>query len=417
MDLSEKPLVEMMKWSEGDRDGRFLLRNESQFRGHKKGSSPKKTKKVPKEQRKTKNRSSRTNMERFEEQSNGTRPNEGGKVAKTLYENYPSSKFTRSITNPEIVKNLWTSSVDKRLRSSYQAIDELGSEENSVPIMTDSLLPTKTILATNNDTVSQILRGVVEKFRLDTDPSDLCLVEVTLPPVGGNGMGGKYREVTERVLGDHECPVKLHTRWMLGRSGVVNRDILNFQLRRRTSFVPSPSHLQEPHLPCLVDISHTPTHHHKKYPITSFPVEIGSQSFLLNPQSQICLSSPSIAPKHCTIQQTYRGTYTVQLLNDTALVMINDQTVANTMPLPVDSVIKLSEEDVFRFNVPNQSLRSNSAVTDHMEKTKEQMGKAYSTDNLASTNNEVYTCTCKYCICGEGKHYMHMSNSYDVMDT
>ena len=391
MDSSEKPLVEMMKWSEGDRDGRFLLRNESQFRGHKKGSSPKKTKKVPKtpkEQRKPKHRSSRANTD---DQLNPIRPNEGGKVAKTLYENYPSSKFTRSITNPEIVKNLWTSAVDKRLRSSYQAIDELGSEENSLRIMTDSLLPTKTILATDNETVSQILRGIVEKFRLDTDPSDLCIVEVTLPPVGGNGMGGKYREVTERVLGDHECPVKLHTRCMLGSPGVVNRDILNFQLRRRASFMPCPSHLQEPCLPCLVDISHTPTHHHKKYPITSFPVEIGSQSFLLNPHSHICLSSPSIAPKHCMIEQTYRGTYTIQLLNDTALVMINEQTVANTTPLPVDSVIKLSEDDVFKFSVPNQSLhsRSNSAITSQMEKTKEQIGKAYSTDNLASTNDEV----------------------------
>ena len=410
MDSTEKPLLEMMKWSEGDREGRFLLINElsmSMFRGNKRSVSPRKVKKAPKspkEKRKPKTRSRGGKME----MENGRTIYEDDSVADTLYENYPSSKFTRSITNPEIVKNLWNSTADKRLRSSYQAIDELDSEESSVPIITESLLPSKTILATNNDSAAQIVRTAVEKFRLDADPNDFCLVEVMLPSISGSGSGsgrhsgGGKGERVERVLSDDESPVKLHTRWMLGEPGVVNRNVLQFQLRRRTSFTdrlksPQPVFVETQHheLPCLINLSHpTSSGNHrfqKKHTISSFPVEIGSRVFLLNPESHICLLSQSIAPKHCVISHTYRGTYMIQPLDDKAMVAVNDQSVKYSTPLPLDSIIKFSEHDMFKFTVSNHSLhsRSNSALTDHVtEKSKDRLGKAYSTDNLAPTANE-----------------------------
>ena len=407
MDSTEKPLLEMMKWSHGDREGRFLLRNESSFsffnHGQKKKLSPKKVKKSPKsprERRKPKPRNRGDFNGKLEE---GGVYNED-KFADVLYENYPSSKFTRSITNPEIVKNLWNSTKDKRLRGSYQAIDELGSEESSVSIVTGSLIPefpNRTIFATNNDTAALIVRNSIEKFQIDVDPEDFCLVEVTNNcPTGMNRREDKMEKI-ERILSDEECPVKLHTRWILGDT--VSHSTQQFQLRRRASFIKSPQpetmdgRYREPSQLYLIDLSQTPpstpSHMPKRYAIASFPVEIGSRAFLLNPDSSICLSSPSIAPKHCSISLTYRGTYVIEPFDVGALVYVNDQIVKKPSSLQLESIIKLGEHNVFKFtNSNNQSLESQSCSNHHLvtEKVRDRLINAYSNDNNLTPT---YTCT------------------------
>ena len=416
MDHDEKPLWEMMKWSRGDREGRFLLRNESSFsyfnNGQKKNASPKKTKNSPKNQKerrklKPRNRGDGSRVDNSSKLEEASVYN-NDKFADTLYENYPSSKFTRSITNPEIVKNLWNSTKDKRLRGSYQEIDELGSEESTVTIITESLtpeFPSKTILATNNDTAAQIVRSAVEKFKIDADPTDFCLVEVTTL---SNRREGKTENV-KRILSDEECPVKIHTRWMLGEPSTVSHNTQQFQLRRRVSFndhlkSPKPvttvdTRYHEHSQPCLIDLCQTPpstpSHFQKKHTISSFPVDIGSLSFLLNPNSNICLSSPTIAPKHCCISLTYRGTYAIEPLDPKALVYVNDKIVQKTTPLQLDSIIKLGEHNIFKFTISNQSnhCRSNSALTNHTgtDKVRDRLDKTYSIDSLTPIYNEKVT--------------------------
>ena len=420
MDSNDKPLLAMLKWSKGDREGRFLLRNEFKsisFPHSKENrtSAAKKEKRSPKQRKKAKNKKYGAKDDILKEgrddyifeskDIDGTTERET--IAESLYQVYPPSRFTRSITNPDIVRKLWNSTSDKKLRSSFQAIDEELTANDSVPILTDSLLPempVKTILATKDDTALQIVRNTVEKFGL-VDPDDFCLVEVTLPSVDVSNphVSGRV-ELHERVLQDDECPVLLHTRWSLGESGYLNHNPIQFQLRRRNSFrnglkIPNtdmlPSHSSKHVTPALVQLSHSTneTHGHKRYTISSFPIEIGSYVSLLDSKSFIFLTSPGICPRHCIISTTPMNTYTISPLDRKAVVFVNNQRIYQTAHLPVNSLIHLGDREVFSFVVSNSPVhfRSSSALTgEHeIENGSKLLGKAYSTDNLAPPSNNV----------------------------
>lgn len=395
MDLSERPLIEMMNWSQGGREGRFLLRNELLYQGQQQKKA-KRTKKAPKNRKTKRSRDRSSSNVKIDEPSFDSTGDDGSFVD-VLYDNYPSSKFTRSKTNPEIVRNAWSSKADKKMRNSYQAIDEIGSDEGSVAIMGGSILPNRTIVAGNTDTTTAIIHSAVERFQLGVNPSEICVVESMLPPVGGHANGTEqHNETFERVLADDEYPVKIYTRFMLrGESGIMNRDILQFQLRRKTSLsdqltshqlAPPDARYQEmPLRPYLVHLSHG-LNDQKIYHINSFPVQIGSKLFHLNPDSHICLPSPQIAPQHCTIAQTYKGTYTIEPLNNTALVTVDDEIVSNVRPLPLNAMIKLSEQDTLQFVVPSQSSVYSDKVKDRV------MGQT-AVDNLTPTSNDKVSMT------------------------
>lgn len=417
MELQERPLIEMIKWSKGGREGRFLLRNElsfAMFQGqqHKKSNaSPSKrakkaTKNTTKEKRKNKRTRDRSSSNKTDDPLVDAATGETGRFVDTLYDNYPSSKFTRSITNPEIVRNAWSSKADKRMRSSYQAVDEIGTEEggsgSSVTVLGGTVMPSKNIVTGNTDTASMIVHSAVERFQLGVSPSEICVVESTLPPVGGQVNGGPRHETAfERVLEDNECPVKIYTRWMLGEPGVVNRDILQFQLRHRASCMSkappvaaatggeSRYHDVAPR-PYLVKLSTDPNQQ-KVYQINSFPVEIGSKLFHLNPDSHVCLPSPQIAPQHCILAQTYKGTYTIEPLSNTALVIVNEHIVNNVRPLPLGAVIKLSEQDILQFIVPEPppAHQTNALSSSIHDKVKERVAaQNIAVDNLTPTSND-----------------------------
>ena len=195
MDSSEKPLLTMLRWSAKDIDGRFLLRNEmkipSPFSLHskpvsKKSPQTKKKKKSPKNERKKKPVITRTHTDSDDIESENIK----GSIARSLYEHYPSSRFTRSITNPDMIKTHWANSGCKILKGPIGTIGEhdqmTTTSENTVPISMLPDMPSKSLLATQNDTAAQLVRSAVDKFGLSLDPEDFCLVQVTIPSIGSS---------------------------------------------------------------------------------------------------------------------------------------------------------------------------------------------------------------------------------------
>ena len=169
MCFDEKPLLTMLKWTTKDIDGRFVLRNElkMQFSLHsklvqgKKGTQQtKRKKKSPKVERKKNKSMNRTYTDVADVDINK------GEIAKFLYSDYPSSHFTRSITNPDM--NL--------INRTYETVSDCPvSIESTMPGM-----PIKSILAAESDTAAQIVASAVEKFCINYDPDDYCLVQVTM---------------------------------------------------------------------------------------------------------------------------------------------------------------------------------------------------------------------------------------------
>lgn len=167
MDIGEKPLLAMLKWT---KDGRFLLRNELklQFSLHsklvqgKKSAQTKRKKKSPKIERKKKSMN-RT----YTDVADVDRDN--GEITKSVYNDYPPSHFPCSISNPDINSGKTTEMF----------------HNHPIPITIGNLMPempVKSILAVESDTAAQIVASTVEKFDINYDPDDFCLVQVTMEP-------------------------------------------------------------------------------------------------------------------------------------------------------------------------------------------------------------------------------------------
>ena len=195
MDPHEKPLLTMLKWSAKDIDGRFLLRNELKmqmnFSLHSKLIQGKKSpqtkkKKSPKIDRK-RNRYVRTPTD-VTITDGSDADSEKGHIARSLYNDYPPSHVTRSITNPDIARNFTNIGGVKLKSKSLQSGHDEAPDGNSIPISLDTLSPDasiKTFLASKSDTAVQLVKSAVEKFGIDYNPDDYCLVQVTIPSVEG----------------------------------------------------------------------------------------------------------------------------------------------------------------------------------------------------------------------------------------
>lgn len=397
MDHFEKPLLTMLKWSAKDIDGRFLLRNElkMQFSLHSKLIQGKKSpqtkkKKSPKIDRRKNRYMTRTPTDITDSSDVDS---EKGRIARSLYTDYPPSRFTRSITNPDIVKTHWTSGGNRRIKIPIQE----GMSDSTIPISMETLtgdIPSKSILATKSDTAVQLVRSAVEKFGLTNDPEDYCLVQVTIPLLEGSV---EHLNVQERILDNNENPVKIHKSCTTDDSRHCN--IVHFHLRRRDSFCERfkfPSiDLSMRHdstmVPVLIEIPDTSSdmyetsHAPYRYPLSSVSTEIGSHSSALDPVDHICLTYHGIRPRHCVITKSNSSVYSITLLDPTALVKVNDSVVTDTQLLAPDSVLLLGDNQMFRFVTPASfHVRSNSAlpVCPTYEPHEVVLSKAFSSDDL-----------------------------------
>ena len=379
-------------WVRGEKEGRFLLRREehadSGFKGLFRKSQPhKKDKRTQKRKKLTKKEKERDKVRPIEPPitaspvvMEGVDGNETkGSIARSLYTDMPESRFTRSIS---IKNSRKAGQVDKR-RLSYHAGEELAND-GTVRVFADFVggpdIPCKSLLISGRDTAAQVVKSALDKYGLREDPSEFCLVQVTVPPSMYVGSVPFLNvDYTDRLLGEKEYPLLIHNEWA-SRNPNTNMSV-QFQLRRRASFNQqqqqqqqqqqsedqSRSHSpedEEATLPALVEIfqgAQSPPQSPRRFLLSPEATEIGSNVALLDPKSYICLPSLGIKPRHCVIAST-QGFFTISPLDKTAVIYVNTKSVKEPCLLPHNAEVKLGDREMFRFFVPVEMKQSSTSM-------------------------------------------------------
>ena len=403
----EYPLLVQLGWVRGEREGRFLLRREVSDIGLK-GLS-KADRRAQKEQsKKDKRVYKKKKSKRSVLESENVSEEERGSIARSLYQDMPESRFTRSISLKN--KRNMVPRVERR-RSSFQQYDA-EFDDGTVQVGADFIIPdvpSKSLLISADDTVAQVVKSAVEKYGLWDDPRDFCLVQVNvLAPYDGQ----MQAEYTERILGDNECPLQIHGEWA---SSTGNTQV-QFQLRRRASFIRrggarrqdshsprsrSPEE-DDPTLPALVELfqggMQSPPGGQQQNPrrflLAPDSTEIGSNAALLDSKSCLCLSGTGIRPRHCVISCT-QGIFTISPLDKQAVTYVNNKPVKEPTFLPHYAMVTLGDKEAFRFFAPEEAKPSSTSMHTlptgggarreiHGRTRLENLSKAYSVEDICS---------------------------------
>lgn len=289
-----------------------------------------------------------------------------GSIARSLYHVMPESRLTRSIS----VKSKRNQFIRGERKHASIAGDEF-DDDGTVRVYADSVLPDvpcKSLLISSKDTATQVVRSALDKYGLREDPAEFCLVQITLPPtsyVGSDPQLHVIMEPTERILGDKECPLQIHSDWNVT---VPTGGTIQFQLRRRSSFSRSHSRSHSPEddptLPTLVEIfqgAQSPPQSPRRFFLSPEQTEIGSNVALLDSKSYICLTSAGIKPRHCVISNR-NGIFRISPLDKQAVIFMNDKPVRQPAYLPHNAVVRLGEREVFRFFAPVETKLSSTSM-------------------------------------------------------
>lgn len=368
MEMDEYPLMVQLDWVNGQREGRFLLRRETESDDRHKRVS-KRGKKVKKEKEGA--------LEEID-----TR----GGIARSLYNVMPESKFTRSISK----KN-------GHNRSPLHGSRDLLDDNSTVRVYANSLLPNgpcKSLLISAHDTAAQVVRSSLEKYGVTDDPSEFCLVQVTVPPERPNGSSPQLNvEYTEQILGDNERPLQFSSQWRGGGRG----ETVQFHLRRKDSFIrqphsashsrsrsQSPDEADDPTLPALVEIFLDPhnIHRPRRFLLSAEATEIGSSTAFAaghpDRRGHLCLNSPSIKPRHCAIKGDGRS-FTITPLDKSAVIFVNGIPIHTCQVLDHNSVVRLGDNRLYRFFAP---IHPHSASVTTAAWLNQSNHKTYESDSL-----------------------------------
>ena len=395
MDENEKPLMVQLLWGRGDREGRFLFRNELATgvtsKAQKKALKGlgRREKKLMKQEKKTtrKKKDGRRVVREDPHQIPMVKTESDGRgaIARSLYQIYPSSRFTRSITNPDLIKRQWSSSSDKRLRTPLTFKSELHNGDETVQVFANSISPemqSKSITLSSKDTALHVVKCAVEMFGLKEDPGNFCLVKVVLPPVGGN-QSTNMQDLQEKVMEDDECVLATKNNWASGECSSGGRGVVQFQLHRRKDVWKRSAHsamgtISAPSVPYLIELSHTPTntpsHNQHKYLLNNDITEIGSgnpTSSSLGSVNYINLTSSDIRQRHCMIAPNpSRAGLVITPLDKSALVYVNDKPIKESTPLVPNCTIQLGDKEVYQLVMPQhssgQALSSTALKSNHL---------------------------------------------------
>nr|CAB3266623.1 afadin [Phallusia mammillata] len=225
----EYPLLVQLNWIKDDREGRFLLRHEENFKPVNLDSKGlydesedtvkgfKLTRNLTKKEKKNQKKREKAQPKVSADTGNsGT--TQTVSAAKQLYNQVPESTFTRTVSNPEAVM--------KKRRE--QKLQKRGAKV--LKIYGDTLnpeIPYKTLLLLPTDTTTTVIRDALNKYGFGhANTAGYQLIQVVLPP------GSKPEECfeggwgKETTLDDKDLPLVIFEKWQ------PHQGTLIFQLRK-----------------------------------------------------------------------------------------------------------------------------------------------------------------------------------------
>lgn len=382
----DRPLVVQLSWQKDDREGRFLLKSDSEAlvttnifvtdNENDPGQSLKR--KLSKREKKElkKKREEEAKKAKLLSPSSPTKTSDDSAIAQTLYNELPETSFTRSISNPEIVMKMRRQRKLERKLQEFQSSEGGADSGGTLKIFAETLkpeIPYKTLLVSMRDPTTHVVKEALEKYQMEKEnPDDYCLVMVNIPAGGANGANTLGKE---RVVHDEDNPLAIAATWPKNQGHVV------FHLRRRANLPQYRKQKRRSKSPSRVPLDNTPDKSIGERLANSYPehllpylqemssdgreldyhanihrlpmevTEVGSEKSMSSGGSYLELFGPHILPRHCVITNM-DGIVSVTPTTGDAEVYVDGKRIYETTKLNAGNLIKFGRLHTFKFGDP-----------------------------------------------------------------
>ncbi|OQV23477.1 Afadin [Hypsibius exemplaris] len=373
----EKPLLVQLNWHKDDREGRFLLKNEEEYRGLGRQSQRGGEKKATKQEKKDAKRREKEEKIRTANDSLGitatTSSNEPNDAEK-LFKQLPETSFHRSISNPEaVMRRRRQQKLEKKLQQ-FKSKDGGPDTGGTLKIFGETInrdVPYKTLLLSVQDSVESVIKQTLEKYGLERDDyAKYCLVQAVLPPGSPNDVNVDPSLIKETILAATDCPLQILMHFP------PSQGILVFNLKRRTEETVGPGSDNGISRPLLVQ---------NPYLIESLPngvgqavqlfpgiTEVGNDHHRMGSANFFHIASPDVFPTHCFFHRMENSVMVSLAKDRPAMVSVDGRKLDSTAILQNGSLIRIGQSHAFRFCVPpgfgQQQLGSNGGMHNAREK-------------------------------------------------
>lgn len=221
LDANERPIFTQLEWNKDDREGRFLLRrmDEKTLNLAAQNEEPSLKRKLSKREKKKRQKE----QEKTEAAEKKLAAKNKSNIAERLYNELPETSFTRSISNPEaVMKRRRAQKLEKRLQDITVTIGPQAG--GTLRIFGETLnkdISYKSLLLSTMDTAESVVRQVVEKYGVDEDPANFCLVQLVVP------FESDKSSIKESILGDNDCPL------LIEKKHDKSAGVLTFHVRQK----------------------------------------------------------------------------------------------------------------------------------------------------------------------------------------
>ncbi|XP_015773177.1 PREDICTED: afadin-like [Acropora digitifera] len=388
----EKPLVVQLSWLEDDREGRFLLKSDSEAlvttnvfnTENDPGQSFRRrlSKREKKELKKKKEEDAK--KAKILGPPSPTKSSDDSAIAQTLYNELPETSFTRSISNPEIVMKMRRQRKLEQKLKEFQSSEGVADSGGTLKIFAETLkpeIPYKTLLVSMRDPTTYVVKEALEKYKMEKEnPEEYCLVMVNIPPEGANGTNvlGK-----ERIVHDEDNPLAIAATWPKNQGHVVfhlrrRANMPQYRKQKRRSKSPSrvpqdktpekgvgerlannpfPEHLL-PYLRELTSDGHELDYRGNEHRLPMEVTEVGSEKSMSSGGSYLELFAPHILPRHCVITNM-DGIVSVTPTSGDAEVYVDGKRIYESTRLNHGSTIKFGRLHTYKFGDPAYEENSN----------------------------------------------------------
>ncbi|XP_072037063.1 LOW QUALITY PROTEIN: uncharacterized protein [Amphiura filiformis] len=396
---NERPLYVQLNWTTDLREGRFLLKKKSdrtalgffEVDQNNQNFKRKLSKREKKEQKK-------------KEKQAKLKAKEEGTSGEKLYHDLSKSRFTRTISNPDVVMR----------RRRQQKLDQMKKFQNrpdsggTLKIYAHSVFPEvpyKTLLVSVDETCDEIIMESLEKFGKEkANPDEYVLVKVVVPPgedpneYSKRGDWGK-----EAIMDGDESPLGDVMRWPESRGELIfelKKKPEDYQPRNKRrgqqgkkdprspngqpGWYNDPSKVPQDRLPYFLELNNDGTdvidYKPKRHRLQVNVTEVGSEREVSN-NGQYLQLFPGILPRHCVVANM-EGVVTITPTSPEAETYVNNQRIYETTMLQHSSVVRFGRHHTFRFCDPQDEdpdYPSNKRNRENFETTFDANGTIEST--------------------------------------